>query len=59
MFARFMAVLLLRTRETLTVDTTCFITVVRTVVNFITLLGAVNTGAIATLELIRPARKQC
>lgn len=59
MFACFMAVLLFRTRETLTVDTTCFITVVRTVVNFITLLGAVNTGAIATLELIRSACKQC
>lgn len=59
MFACFMGVLLFHTRETLTVDTTCFITVVRTVVNFITLLGAVNTGAIATLELIRSARKQC
>lgn len=56
MFACFF---LFRTRETLTVDTTCFITVVRTVVNFVTLLGAMNTGAIATLELIRSARKQC
>lgn len=43
---------------TLTVDTAGFITVVRTVVNFITLFGAVDAGSIATLELIRTTREQ-
>ncbi len=43
---------------TLTVDTASFITVVRTVVNFITLFGAVDTGSITTLELIRSTSKQ-
>lgn len=42
----------------LTVDAACFIAVVRTVVDFITLLGAMDTGAIATLELIWPTCEQ-
>lgn len=43
---------------TLTVDTASFITVVRTVVNFITLFGAMDTGTITALELIRSTSKQ-
>lgn len=43
---------------TLTVDAAGFITVVRTVVNFITLFGAVDTGSVTTLELIRSTRMQ-
>lgn len=46
------------TRPALTVDTASFITVVRTVVNFVTLFGAMDTGAVATLELIRLTCKQ-
>lgn len=46
------------THLTLTVDTASFITVVRAVVNFITLFGAVDTGSVATLELIRSTCKQ-
>ena len=44
---------------TLTVDTASFIAVVWTVVNFITLFGAVDTGTITALELIRSTCKQC
>ena len=46
------------TQPTLTVDAASLITVVRTVVNFITLFGAVDTGSIAALELIRSTCKQ-
>lgn len=46
------------TNVTLTIDTASFITVIRTVVHFITLFGAVNTGSISALELIGLTYKQ-
>lgn len=42
----------------LTVDTARFIAVVWTVMNFITLFGAVDAGSITTLELIRSTCEQ-
>lgn len=41
-----------------TVDTTGLIAVVRTVVDFITLFGAVDAGAVTALELIGLTRQQ-
>lgn len=41
-----------------TVDAARFIAVVQTVMDLITLLGAVDAGAVATLELIRATRQQ-
>lgn len=41
-----------------TVDTARFITLVRTVVDLVTLLGAVDAGTITTLELIWTTRQQ-
>lgn len=43
---------------TLTVDTPRFVAVVWTVVNFVALFGAVDAGAVTTLELIRPTCQQ-
>lgn len=42
----------------LTVDTAGLVAVVRTVVNFVTLFGAVDAGSVTTLELIRPTCEQ-
>lgn len=42
----------------LTVDAAGFVAVVGAVVDFVALLGAVDTRAVATLELIRSAREQ-
>lgn len=42
----------------LTVDTPRFVAVVRTVVNFVALFGAVDAGAVTTLELIGPTCQQ-
>ena len=41
-----------------TVDTARFIAVVRTVMDLVALLGAVDAGTISTLELIRTACQQ-
>lgn len=41
-----------------TVDTARFITVVRTVMDLVTLLGAVDAGTITALELIGTTRQQ-
>lgn len=41
-----------------TLDAACLVTVVRTVVHFVTLLCSVDTGPIATLEFIRSAGHQ-
>lgn len=43
---------------TLTVDTPRFVAVVWTVMNFVALFGAVDAGAVTTLELIRPTCQQ-
>lgn len=43
---------------TLTVDAASFVAVIRTVVNFITLFGAVDAGSVAALELVRSTRKE-
>ena len=42
----------------LTVNKTSLIAVVRAVVNLVALLGAVDAGAVSTLELIRPTCEQ-
>lgn len=44
--------------QLLTVDTAGLVAVVRTVVNFVTLFGAVDAGSVTTLELIRPTCEQ-
>lgn len=41
-----------------TVNTSRFIAVIRTVVDFVALLGAVDAGTITTLEFIRTTRQQ-
>lgn len=41
-----------------TVDTAGFIAVVRTVMDLVTLLGAVDAGTVTALELIRATRQQ-
>lgn len=40
-----------------TVDTTRFVAVVKTVIDLVTLLGAVDAGTITALELIRTTRQ--
>lgn len=41
-----------------TVDTAGFVTAVRTVVDLVTLLGAVDAGAVTALELVGTTRQQ-